>query len=57
MVLGLRDVTYEGGNDWPSMPVHAAKVVEERFSPAHDGSWRFLPSTIYGEPRPLKYES
>ncbi|KAK7942718.1 uncharacterized protein PG986_011831 [Apiospora aurea] len=55
MLVRLRDTTFEGGNDWPRLPVLAVHVVADRLSPAHAGSWRFLPCTIWGKPQELPF--
>jgi hemerythrin-like domain-containing protein len=43
MVLGLCDKTFEGGNDWPKMPIGSAYFVHYIFARKHRGAWRFLP--------------
>ncbi|RAL12065.1 uncharacterized protein BO97DRAFT_345986 [Aspergillus homomorphus CBS 101889] len=55
MVLGLRDVTFEGGNQWPAMPPLSAWFVYYLFSGKHAGSWRFLPCDTWGTPRALEF--
>ncbi|KAL1989027.1 hypothetical protein VTN96DRAFT_5790 [Rasamsonia emersonii] len=53
MVLGLRDVTFQGGNQWPAMPPLSEWIVHYVFARKHSGSWRFLPCDTWGRPRPL----
>ncbi|KAL1965836.1 hypothetical protein VTN77DRAFT_5157 [Rasamsonia byssochlamydoides] len=55
MVLGLRDVTFEGGNKWPAMPPLSELFVHYIFARKHAGSWRFLPCDTWGKPRPLAF--
>ncbi|KAJ5593350.1 hypothetical protein N7537_010254 [Penicillium hordei] len=55
MVLGLRDVTFEGGNKWPSLPPMAAWVISYFLACRHSGSWRFLPCDSWGKPRALAF--
>ncbi|PWY76079.1 hypothetical protein BO94DRAFT_627153 [Aspergillus sclerotioniger CBS 115572] len=55
MVLGLRDVTFEGGNDWPVMPPLSAWVVHYFFKRKYNGAWRFLPCDTWGRPRELAF--
>ncbi|KAL2800169.1 hypothetical protein BJX66DRAFT_350929 [Aspergillus keveii] len=55
MVLGLRDVTFEGGNQWPDMPPLSEWFVHYIFARKHAGSWRFLPSDTWGKPRALAF--
>jgi hypothetical protein len=53
MVLGLCDKTFEGGNDWPKMPMGSSYIVHYLFARKHRGAWRFLPCDTFGKPRPL----
>ncbi|KAK8879288.1 Isochorismatase family protein [Apiospora arundinis] len=55
MLVRLRDTTFEGGNDWPRLPVLAVHIIADRLSPAHAGAWRFLPCTIWGKPQELPF--
>ncbi|KAL1872622.1 hypothetical protein Plec18167_006740 [Paecilomyces lecythidis] len=55
MVLGLRDVTFQGGNNWPAMPPLSEWFVHYLFARRHSGSWRFLPCDTWGKPRPLPF--
>jgi hypothetical protein len=57
MVMGLRDKTYEGGNDWPKIPGGAAAelIVASVLSLKNRGAWRFLPCDHWGRPRPLAF--
>ncbi|KAL3467154.1 hypothetical protein BJX64DRAFT_283880 [Aspergillus heterothallicus] len=55
MVLGLRDITFEGGNRWPEMPPLSEWFVHYIFARRHAGSWRFLPSDTWGKPRALAF--
>lgn len=55
MVLGLRDKTFQGGNNWPVMPWYAPYMVDWIFAWKHRGAWRFLPSDIHGKPRHLAF--
>ncbi|GLA33272.1 hypothetical protein AnigIFM63309_000095 [Aspergillus niger] len=55
MVLGLRDITFEGGNQWPTMPPFSTHFVHYLFARKHAGAWRFLPSDTWGNPRPLAF--
>ncbi|PYI09264.1 hypothetical protein BO78DRAFT_338026 [Aspergillus sclerotiicarbonarius CBS 121057] len=55
MVLGLRDITFEGGNSWPAMPPMSAWFVHYIFARKHAGAWRFLPCDTWGNPRPLAF--
>ncbi|RAL03260.1 uncharacterized protein BO80DRAFT_377204, partial [Aspergillus ibericus CBS 121593] len=55
MVLGLRDVTFEGGNNWPAMPPLSAWFVHYIFARKHAGAWRFLPCDTWGRPRQLAF--
>jgi len=55
MVLGLCDKTFEGGNDWPKLPMGAAYVVNYVFAWKHRGAWRFLPCDMWRNPRPLAF--
>ncbi|KAJ0417421.1 hypothetical protein BJY00DRAFT_206297 [Aspergillus carlsbadensis] len=55
MVLGLRDVTFEGGNKWPEMPPLSEWFVHYIFARRHAGSWRFLPCDTWGKPRALAF--
>ncbi|KAK8069822.1 isochorismatase family protein [Apiospora phragmitis] len=55
MLVRLRDTTFEGGNDWPRLPVLAVHAIADRLSPAHVGAWRFLPCSIWGKPRELPF--
>lgn len=55
MVLGLCDKTFEGGNDWPKMPMGSAYFVHYWFARKHSGVWRFLPCDTFGQPRPLAF--
>jgi hypothetical protein len=57
MVLGLRDITFEGGNQWPTLPPQSNKIVQNLLARKHAGAWRFLPSDTWGNPRPLKFAS
>ncbi|KAI0203707.1 polyketide synthase dehydratase-domain-containing protein [Astrocystis sublimbata] len=47
MVLGLCDKTFEGGNNWPAMPLGSSYVVHYLFARKHRGAWRFLPSDTF----------
>ncbi|KAL9056304.1 MAG: hypothetical protein Q9162_002995 [Coniocarpon cinnabarinum] len=51
IVMGMRDVTYEGGNNWPGIPPHALEDIDKNIWPAHAGAWRFLPSDVNGKPK------
>ncbi|KAF2474417.1 uncharacterized protein BDR25DRAFT_216438 [Lindgomyces ingoldianus] len=53
MVLGLCDRTFQGGNDWPKMPLGSAWIVHYMFGRKHRGSWRFLPSDTWRNPKKL----
>ncbi|KAL2834096.1 hypothetical protein BJY01DRAFT_224473 [Aspergillus pseudoustus] len=55
LVLGLRDITFEGGNRWPEMPPLSEWFVHYVFARRHAGSWRFLPSDTWGNPRNLAF--
>lgn len=55
MVLGLRDITFRGGNTWPVMPPLSEYFVHYIFAWKHSGSWRFLPCDTWGTPRPLAF--
>ncbi|KAJ5971378.1 uncharacterized protein N7479_001296 [Penicillium vulpinum] len=55
MVLGLRDVTFEGGTHWPALPPMAETVVNYVFARRNSGAWRFLPCDGWGKPRPLAF--
>ena len=55
MVLGLCDKTFQGGNDWPVMPIGSAYIVHYLFGRKHRGAWKFLPSDTFRQPRPLPY--
>ncbi|CAI7590989.1 unnamed protein product [Penicillium glandicola] len=55
MVLGLRDVTFEGGNQWPSLPPMAAWVISYFLARRNSGAWRFLPCDSWGKPRSLAF--
>ncbi|KAF2732827.1 hypothetical protein EJ04DRAFT_553823 [Polyplosphaeria fusca] len=55
MVLGLRDTTFEGGNDWPKMPPGSAFIVNWVFGWKYAESWTFLPCDVYGRPRALRF--
>ena len=55
MLVRLRDTTFDGGNDWPRLPVLAVHIIADRLSPAHAGAWRFLPCTIWGKPQELPF--
>jgi len=55
MVLGLRDVTFEGGNNWPAMPRLAESFVHYLLARKYAGLWRFLPCDAWGRPRPLAF--
>jgi hemerythrin-like domain-containing protein len=55
MVLGLCDRTFEGGNNWPSLPLGAAYIVHYIFARKHRGAWRFLPCDTFRNPRPLAF--
>ncbi|KAF2114888.1 heterokaryon incompatibility protein-domain-containing protein [Lophiotrema nucula] len=55
MVLGLCDKTFEGGNDWPKMPIGSAYLVHYLFGRKHRGAWRFLPCDTWGQPRELAF--
>ncbi|KAK4499660.1 hypothetical protein PRZ48_010178 [Zasmidium cellare] len=49
LALGLRDVAYEGGNDWPHFPLEMEEDVVDRLVPLHAGAWKFLPRDFTGE--------
>jgi hypothetical protein len=53
MVLGLCDKTFEGGNEWPKMPMGSSYFVHYLFARKHRGAWRFLPCDTFRNPRPL----
>ncbi|KAK8115960.1 hypothetical protein PG984_012462 [Apiospora sp. TS-2023a] len=55
MLVRLRDTTFEGGNDWPRLPILAVHAIADRLSPAHAGSWRFLPCNVWGKPKELPF--
>ena len=55
MVLGLCDRTFEGGNDWPKMPMGSAYFVHYLFGRKHRGAWRFLPCDTWRNPKPLAF--
>lgn len=55
MVVRMRDTTYEGGNNWPGLPLVAVHVIAERLSKPHAGAWRFLPCDVWGKPKNLPY--
>jgi hemerythrin-like domain-containing protein len=55
MVLGLCDKTFEGGNDWPKMPMGSAYFVHYLFGRKHRGAWRFLPCDTWRNPKPLQF--
>lgn len=55
MLVRLRDTTFEGGNDWPRIPVLAVHAIASRLSPAHAGAWNFLPCNVWGKPRELPF--
>lgn len=57
MVMGLRDKTYENGNEWPKIPGGAVSefVIAHVLSVKHRGTWRFLPCDHWGRPRPLAF--
>ncbi|KAF2430680.1 hypothetical protein EJ08DRAFT_216005 [Tothia fuscella] len=53
MLLGSMDRTYEGKAQGLSMPWFLYYLVEFWFSREHKDSWRFLPCTTWGKPKPL----
>jgi hemerythrin-like domain-containing protein len=55
MVLGLCDKTFQGGNNWPKMPMGSAYLVHYLLVRKHSGAWRFLPCDTFGQPRPLAF--
>ncbi|KAF2188482.1 hypothetical protein K469DRAFT_748294 [Zopfia rhizophila CBS 207.26] len=55
MVLGLCDKTFQGGNDWPKMPIGSAYIVHYIFGRKHRGAWRFLPCDTWGTPKALGF--
>jgi hypothetical protein len=55
LVMGLRDKTLEGGNNWPDIPWWAAYVIDWIFGWAHRGAWSFLPCDVHGTPRALPF--
>ncbi|KAJ5272979.1 hypothetical protein N7478_008104 [Penicillium angulare] len=57
MVLGLRDITFEGGNQWPKLPPLSTYFVHYLLARKNAGAWRFLPSDAWGNPRQLEFAS
>ncbi|KAJ5817240.1 hypothetical protein N7447_009473 [Penicillium robsamsonii] len=55
MVLGLRDVTFESGNQRPSLPPMADWIINYLLARKHAGAWRFLPCDGWGKPRSLVF--
>ncbi|KAJ5119028.1 hypothetical protein N7448_010737 [Penicillium atrosanguineum] len=55
LVLGLRDVTYEGGSRWPALPPLSEWIVHYVFGRRYSGAWRFLPCDTWGKPRALAF--
>jgi hypothetical protein len=56
LVMGSRDVTYEGGiHHWPPIPFFVPYLVHWYFERKHAGAWRFSPSDTFGRPRALKF--
>ena len=57
LIMGLRDKTYEGGNEWPQVPSGAVAdfAIANISSLKHRGTWRFLPCNFWGQPRPLAF--
>lgn len=55
MLVRMRDTTYEGGNDWPGLPLVAVHVIAEKLSKLHAGAWRFLPCDVWGKPKELPF--
>jgi hemerythrin-like domain-containing protein len=56
LVLGLVDNTFEGGtHKFPPLPWFAPYVIHYWFGRKHAGAWRFNPSDMWGNPRPLLF--
>lgn len=56
MVLGLVDKTYEGGMHNPfGLHWTVPYLVKYLLSRKHQGSWRFLPCDMFGQPKPLAF--
>lgn len=55
MVLGLCDATFQGGNNWPVMPMGSSFFVHYIFGRKHRGAWRFLPCDTWRNPKPLAF--
>ncbi|MCJ1331890.1 hypothetical protein MMC10_008582 [Thelotrema lepadinum] len=55
-VLGCVDKTYEGGiHSFPPLPFFIPYLVQYWFAAKHRGAWRFCPSNMWGQPRPLAF--
>ncbi|KAH8651201.1 hypothetical protein BX600DRAFT_516788 [Xylariales sp. PMI_506] len=55
MVLGLRDKTFDGGNNWPSIPTPVEFIIGNVLGWKHSNVWRFLPCDYWGQPRDLAF--
>lgn len=55
LVCGARDVTFEGGCSWPGFPFFVPYMVDYLFAGKYRSVWRFNPSTMHGNPRPLHF--
>jgi hypothetical protein len=54
--LGAIDKTFEGGmHDFPGVPWVMIYILDLVFARKYRSVWRFCPSTIYGQPRPLQF--
>ena len=56
-VMGCVDRTYEGGmhKDFPPWPFFIPYLVHYWLGRTHQGAWRFCPSDMWGQPRPLQF--
>ena len=55
MVLGLRDITYEGSENWPVVPSAMVWVVHYLLARKNAGAWSLLPCDTWGRPRELPF--
>lgn len=53
-VLGTADKTYEGGNEFPSLPWIVPYLIKYWFA-AGNGAWRFNPCDFWSQPRPFAF--
>jgi hypothetical protein len=55
VVLGLCDRTSEGGiHAFPPLPCFLPYLMHYWFARKHTGAWRFRPSDMWSQPRPLQ---